>query len=191
MISQRQAVCQNSYVVLSRIKIGANLERVSVEVTQPKRHWFSRPKKEIIRFTKPIYGGQGWRDRVSLDYGSYSLLDDLLLWVAVYYPMISETSFSEVDPQTQAETIEEASIMDDSPIESEKASVDTTPEPHHESLVVESRSESYESHNHGESHRTHDIGDHHVDHSDYSSHDSYDGGGGGGDCGGGSCGGCD
>lgn len=187
MSTQRELVCKNSYRVLSRHKLDNNAEQLEIEITEPKKHFYSRQKKSIVHITKPIKGGQGWKDRVySNRYVSYNMMDDLFMWMVVYYPMISEV----FDFNSAVSTIEVAEIIDNSPHEHEMNPIDTTPEPDRESLRVESRHESYESHESHESYKTHDIGDHHVSHDDYSS-SSYDSGSSGGGDGGGSCGGCD
>jgi hypothetical protein len=164
-----------------------NAEQLEIEITEPKKHFYSRQKKSIVHITKPIKGGQGWKDRVySNRYVSYNMMDDLFMWMVVYYPMISEV----FDFNSAVSTIEVAEIIDNSPHEHEMNPIDTTPEPDRESLTVESRHKSYESHESHESYKTHDIGDHHVSHDDYSS-SSYDSGSSGGGDSGGSCGGCD
>lgn len=193
MITQREAVFKNSYQILSRRRINANKEELKVLITKPKAHWFSRQKKEVVTIVKPIKGGTKWRDQVYLTGGhSYDILDDLLMWMVVYYPMISGA----FDFESDMSSAEAADIVDNSTEPTlepviEREPVHSDPEPiSHESSQHHEIGDHYTSH---DSYRHHDIGDSHVSHSSHDSYDSgsYDGGGGGGgDCGG-SCGGCD
>jgi len=174
MSTQRELVCKNSYEILSRSKVGKNTEKLVIEVTEPKRHFFSRQKKSIITVTKPIKGGPGWRDRVYFT-GSYDMLDDILMWMVIYYPVISEM----FDFNSDASATEMAEITDSSPEKDlEVYAMDAAPE---RIIDVEPiRSES-----HHETYHHHDIGDSHVSHdSDSYSYDSGSGGdsGGGGGC---------
>ena len=174
MSTQRELVCKNSYRVLSRRKIGANRERVEIEVTEPKAHWFSRQKKEIINIMKPIKGGPSWKEDVWTTYG---IMDDLFLWTVVYYPMISEAFDYNIDTPI----VEAAEIIDSSPQEHEVAPINTR-----ESEIIE-----VEPTHHGVYHEPVQHESHYESH-DYSSHNSYDSGSSDGcDSGGGGGGGSD